>query len=231
MKKLTQVLQLSARMECLTNLHIGGTSDAIGIGEQDNPILRHPVTREPYVPGSSFKGCLRFQLEVCDDTKYDFNRGGRRFEGMPCACGDPQCLVCTIFGCHEVKGKKSPTRLIMRDAQLSQDSRERLGQALPGQFSASKTEVVMDRRTQTAHTDAGARPMEFVPSGAHFDVAFSLRIFEGDPQAEFLTFLAKGFDLVEQTYLGGQGSRGYGRVAFTVDGKKLSDHLRELADG
>ena len=229
MKKLQKTLEFSADMECLTNLHIGGTSDAIGIGEQDNPILRHPVTQEPYVPGSSLKGCLRFQLEIAEDTTtYSFNRGSR-FEGMPCTCGEPDCLVCTIFGCHEVRGKKSPTRLIMRDARLSENSRKELGDALPGQYASSKTEVIMDRRTQTAHT-AGARPMEFVPAGAHFDFAMALRVFDGDAEADFLTFLAQGFDLIEQSYIGGQGSRGYGRVAFAVGAGRLSDHLRELAN-
>src|SRR2546428_453537 len=35
-------------------MHIGGT---------DNPVIKHPVTQEPYIPGSSIKGKIRSLLE------------------------------------------------------------------------------------------------------------------------------------------------------------------------
>jgi CRISPR-associated protein Csm3 len=76
----------------------------------------------------------------------------------------------------------------------------------------------------------GPRTTERIPAGSSFDFAFSLRCFESDNIAEYLTFLAEGFELVEKHYLGGSGSRGYGEVAFVAeDGKPMSQHLREKA--
>jgi CRISPR-associated protein Csm3 len=61
--KLIEHVRITGRIICLTGLRIGGTKDDIEIGGMDNPIIRHPVTREPYIPGSSLKGKLRSMLE------------------------------------------------------------------------------------------------------------------------------------------------------------------------
>ncbi|MDR2392075.1 MAG: RAMP superfamily CRISPR-associated protein, partial [Planctomycetota bacterium] len=49
-----------------SGLRIGGSKDSVGIGETDNPIIRHPITNLPYIPGSSLKGKLRSLLELVD---------------------------------------------------------------------------------------------------------------------------------------------------------------------
>jgi len=50
-------------IEVITGLHIGGSSTIIEIGGKDNPVIKHPVTNEPYIPGSSLKGKMRSLLE------------------------------------------------------------------------------------------------------------------------------------------------------------------------
>ena len=51
---------IQGKIVCKTGLHIGGSSDAIDIGGSDNVIIRDPITGNPYIPGSSLKGKLRF---------------------------------------------------------------------------------------------------------------------------------------------------------------------------
>jgi CRISPR-associated protein Csm3 len=46
-----------------TGLHIGGGGETLDIGGIDKPVIRDPLTRQPYLPGSSIKGKLRAILE------------------------------------------------------------------------------------------------------------------------------------------------------------------------
>ncbi|WP_258556247.1 type III-A CRISPR-associated RAMP protein Csm3, partial [Fischerella thermalis] len=57
--KLTLTSQLSAE----TGLHIGGGGENLDIGGLDKPVIRDPLTKYPYLPGSSIKGKLRSILE------------------------------------------------------------------------------------------------------------------------------------------------------------------------
>jgi len=46
-----------------TGLHIGGGEENLDIGGVDKLVIRDPITRYPYIPGSSLKGKLRSILE------------------------------------------------------------------------------------------------------------------------------------------------------------------------
>lgn len=59
-----------------TGLHIGGGGENLDIGGLDKPVIRNPLTREPYIPGSSLKGKLRAILERLLDKP--LNRQGSR---------------------------------------------------------------------------------------------------------------------------------------------------------
>ena len=50
-------------IKCKTGLHIGGNNSGSGIGDVDMPVLRDPITRHPYICGSSLKGRMRERLE------------------------------------------------------------------------------------------------------------------------------------------------------------------------
>lgn len=203
-----------------SGLRIGGSQDMGGIGESDNPIIRHPITNLPYVPGSSVKGKIRCLLE----SKYseDSQRTGK-----PCACGE--CEICQLFGCGESKNLKTPTRLVFRDSQPTEETRKIWGDA--GVTSEVKTEVLIDRRKGSAFGRIGPRSSERIPAGSDFQFSFSLRCFEGDDLGKYLEVLAEGFDLVEKHYLGGSGSRGYGEVAFlSGEGTPMSVFLRKLRE-
>jgi len=219
--KMVEIVEFRGQLKVLgSGLRIGGEKGAPIIGETDNPIIRHPITQLPYVPGSSIKGKIRSLLESrhCPETQRT---------GLPCTCGT--CLVCQLFGCGESRSIQSPSRLVFRDCQPSDATRETWEEA--GTSSEVKTEVLIDRNKGLAYGRIGPRKMERIPAGSDFDFAFSLRYFEGDDLSAYYGLLAEGFELLEQHYLGGSGSRGYGEVAVvTEDGStSMAEQLRQKA--
>jgi len=202
-----------------SGLRIGGSKESVGIGETDNPIIRHPITRRPYVPGSSIKGKIRSLLEsrYCPQTQES---------GLPCKCGS--CFVCQLFGCGESRNIKSPSRLVFRDCQPTDETVKGWDEA--GVDSEVKTEVLIDRNKGLSYGHIGPRTMERIPAGSVFDFAFSLRYFEGDNVRDYLLKVAEGFELLEKHYLGGSGSRGYGQVQIVAkNGQSMAEFLREQA--
>ncbi len=56
-------LRITATLYVETGLHIGGGGETLDIGGLDKPVIRDPITQQPYLPGSSIKGKLRSILE------------------------------------------------------------------------------------------------------------------------------------------------------------------------
>ena len=82
-------------------------------------------------------------------------------------------------------------------------------------LSEAKYENVIDRQKGTAQHP---RQTERVPAGVRFDFDIRVKVLEDDDEASLLEMVALGIKLVEQDYLGGSGSRGYGRVKFHTNG-------------
>jgi CRISPR-associated protein Csm3 len=214
-----------------SGLHIGAGKDTIEIGGIDNPVIKHPHTGEPYIPGSSLKGKLRFLLEWAFQPLFQ----SVRQDGKPWGCDDKQSLVSDdpvlrIFGTAAKRDKWTggPTRLIVRDAFLAKDwLDEHIARGDP--LTEEKTEVVIDRIAGKAH-QIGPRHTERVPAGARLDFQMVFRMFDtGDGGArdrDCLNWLLAGLHLLEQDALGGSGSRGYGRVRFE-DLKVFGDGIEE----
>ncbi|MFB6272240.1 MAG: type III-A CRISPR-associated RAMP protein Csm3 [Salinibacter sp.] len=206
--KLDRYVTITGTLTCKSGLHIGGSKEDVEIGGMDNPIIRHPLTQEPYIPGSSLKGKLRTLLEYAEGKVETDGRGA----GEPCGCGREDCLVCRVFGPHKNSNHNlGPTRIIMRDARLADASRDEL-RALQEEglnHAEVKTENMIDRRTGVAKHP---RPVERVPAGAQFEFAASVRLFEHDDASEVLNFIRQGLDMLTKDTLGGSGTRGYGWV-------------------
>lgn len=218
--KMSRIEEFRGTLKVLgSGLRIGGSKEGISIGETDNPIIRHPITNVPYVPGSSVKGKIRSLLELkyCPNTQQT---------GLPCTCGE--CLVCQLFGCGKAQNIKTPSRLVFRDSQPTEETLRTWQEA--GVDSEIKTEVLIDRNKGLAYGRIGPRTMERIPAGSDFDFSFSLRVFEGDDVARYYDFLAEGFELLSKHYLGGSGSRGYGEVLIVAeDGTPMHEFLRRKA--
>jgi len=200
--------RFTATIRCETGLRIGASREMAGPGELESPIVRHPITRVPYIPGSSLKGKLRALLEL---------RHSKRTQetGFPCDCADyERCAVCRLFGCGDPRKSAQPTRLIFRDAVLTPPSAQALREAMEESgifFTEAKGEIAMNRARGTARPGS-LRQAERVPAGAEFAMEVVLRVFAGDDEEENLKALQEALDLLELDYLGGGGTRGYGKV-------------------
>ncbi|MBZ8182640.1 type III-A CRISPR-associated RAMP protein Csm3 [Oscillatoria salina] len=62
-KELLGKLVITSNLLVKTGLHIGGGGENLDIGGLDKPVIRDPITQQPYLPGSSLKGKLRAILE------------------------------------------------------------------------------------------------------------------------------------------------------------------------
>lgn len=221
--KLKEYIEIQGAIVLKEGLRVGGTKEAVGIGETDNPIIRHPITRKPYIPGSSIKGKIRSLLE----QKYS---EVSQKTGRPCDCGS--CFICSLFGCGSPSKGNEPSRLIFRDANLVIESEKELEDALPGSFVEIKTEIAMDRNKGRTITGS-LRQQERIPAGAKFGFAFTFRLFDEDnaKRKEYFAKLSDAFEMIEKDYVGGGGTRGYGQVEFlTADlSKHIFEYLRHLS--
>ena len=211
MKQIAQK-KLTGLIIVKTGLHIGAGNDKVEIGGMDNPIIRNPMTREPYIPGSSLKGKMRALLE------WQFDKVMPN-DGKPCSCGKPICEICRVFGSANSKKnnddakKRGPTRLIVRDAVLHEDDAEKFKNGKP--IIEEKSENSLNRITAAANP----RPIERVVPGIRFRFELVYRVIDdGDggkrDEEYFKTVVCKGLQLLENYYLGGGGSRGNGRIVF-----------------
>ena len=211
MEKLVKKIKIQTSITLMTGLHIGGSSDNVEIGGIDNPVIKLATRgNEPYIPGSSLKGKMRCLLEQ--------------------AAGSPQIgldeKVNNLFGINKEKNPKKedkPSKLIVRDAILSEESKQALLACdnLDMPYTENKWENVIDRTKGVAEHP---RQSERVPAGAVFNAEFVLNIWDDDNEEELMALFEKGIRLLENDYLGGSGSRGYGQVKFgEFDKKVLSD--------
>jgi len=204
--KLIEYAEIQKTLLCKEGLHIGGTKDDIEIGGLDNPIVRDPLTKVPYIPGSSLKGKLRSILEYAEGKISD--------NGDPHGCEDPKCLICLIFGAHgKLTRFVGPSRMIVRDAHLTEPSLKRLTEGLESGtlYTGLKQEVSINRKTGKA-SQAGPRTIEFVPAGTEFALHITIRIFDIDNKSQILSFVEEGLKRLGKDSLGGSGTRGYGWV-------------------
>lgn len=205
--KLKDYKKITGTLKCETGLHIGGSAEQIEIGGVDLPIIKHPISGEPFIPGSSLKGKMRSQMEKKLDK---FTQ-----DGKPCGCGQQDCLVCIVFGPHmNPKHNLGSTRILVRDAffnKKTRDEYERLTKDKGLSYIEKKTENLVLRTTGTAKDP---RSQERVPSGAEFDIEIVLQVYDTDNENGLIEFVKEGLRQVQHTYLGGFGSRGSGKVTF-----------------
>lgn len=220
--RLVAIKNITGVIRLRSGLHIGAGKDTVEIGGMDQPIIRDPVSRAPYIPGSSLKGKMRSLLET---SVFMQNPDTRKsvMDGYPCKCGKKTCPACTIFGSHaapkDCDDDLGPSRLLVRDACLTDTYRELFANGLLPM--ESKTENIIHRVKGVAEHP---RPLERVPAGTCFGLCMAFRVYEGDSDA-LLDYVWKGLKLIELDALGGGGSRGSGQVVFEnlqADGQPVS---------
>jgi len=219
---------IRGKISLKTGLHIGGSSETIEIGGMDNPVIKNPLTGDPYIPGSSLKGKMRSILEWKTGKIYT----GEDDPGKPHPwCKDRDCPICRIFGTSDNDAKIGPTRLIIRDSYLSKEVIEDIknkGLSL----TEEKYENVINRIT----AKAVPRPLERVPAGISFEFEMVYRIFDIDnvqkTDEDLYNYVLHGLKFIERDTLGGSGSRGCGQVEFIdlTDEKGNSIDLNNIGE-
>lgn len=223
--KLIKKLIYTGEIKLKTGLHIGGTNTALSIGGIDKLVVRNPLSKKPYIPGSSLKGKMRSLIEITDGTvsrkETDTGISYGPFDEQTERAG-------RLFGTSpkDAQDKKSrPSRLIVRDCELiTEDDKhpEYNFNNCDLLYTESKTEVSIDRVT----AQANPRTFERVPAGARFKLEMIVNIFQEDGETdeiiknkekELCKTLKDAIELLQDDYLGGQGSRGYGQIEFKVD--------------
>ncbi|MFM7365263.1 MAG: type III-A CRISPR-associated RAMP protein Csm3 [Cuspidothrix sp.] len=262
--KITLTCQLTAK----TGLHIGGGGENLDIGGLDKPVIRDPLTKYPYLPGSSIKGKLRATLERL--LNKPLNRSGsrdtRRYESDDLVDGFTEverdrfiryegartCQISRLFGstggpskgtnlwipiesakkeglfseknptkiiegenCVKIvdgiSGRNATSRLIIRDSHLHPDSATQLKQVDTGLFMTEwKFENNIDRVTAAANP----RQLERVPAGSKFNFELVYTVENAEQAVKDLENIAIALAFLEDDALGGNGSRGYGKVTF-----------------
>lgn len=225
-KKIMGKISITGKLICLTGLHIGSSKDNLEIGAIDASVVRDPVTRQPYIPGSSIKGKLRALLEKAKATELGIvgetnrrNIGTKNNSVYIHVCDEAEkainCDICRIFGSTGQNGGKNfPSRLIVRDAYLTEESVQKLSDIDTGLlYTEWKFENAIDRITSSANP----RQLERVPRGAEFAFELVYNVEDNATLEKDLENLQLAIRLLELDALGGHGSRGYGKVKVNIE--------------
>lgn len=216
-------LIIKGKIRCETGLHIGGMVEGYEIGGMDNPVIKDPITGYPYIPGSSLRGKMRSLLE--------WAKGLVNNDGDVHVCNNQGCPVCRSFGVPAEEGRAiGPTRLIVRDAWPTEETKKNLD-TLQREKGLPKVEWKSENVINRITSEATPRQIERVPKGSEFDFELVYGIYDvsdkGEKDIEHLKYVFEAIELLEDSTLGGYGSRGSGKISIKIEEmrlKKLEDY-------
>lgn len=218
MRKLIKKTIVKTRLTLLSGLHIGDSKDTTEIGGIDSPIVRRKDNREPYIPGSSLKGKVRCLLEQIDGAAKVGN----------------SAKINAVFGIAE-KNNTQTSRVIFRDAYFAKEDNDypleniyeilRDSEYTDMPFTEMKVENTIDRVLGKAK-DGGIRNIERIPPGVKFNIEVVINSFEKE-ENHAMELLVEGFKALNNDYLGGSGTRGYGQVKVELPGEEGSSWHEE----
>ena len=189
-------LEITGNIEVVTGMHIGGSSQFAAIGAVDSPVIRDTYSDRPMIPGSSLKGKMRSLLA----KKYNE-------KGINTKHDDDADEVIRLFGSAK-KNDIRKSRLIFSDTYLSNmDKLKELG-------LHSATEVKLENTINRLTAVANPRQIERTIRGSEFNLSM---IYDADKEEDIIEdfkTIAEGLKLLTYDYLGGHGSRGYGKIKF-----------------
>lgn len=191
---------ITGKIKVLTGLHIGTSGDFSAIGAVDNIVIRDTVTNKPIIPGSSLKGKMRYLLSR---AKYNSTLT------MPNIKKESDDIK-RLFGASEpvVLSRLQFCDMLLREKDYGRDV----------EFDLPYTEIKYENTIDRGTGVANPRQQERVPAGSEFDFRLIYNIentenMKEEVKCDFENILLM-FELLEDDYLGGHGTRGYGRVKF-----------------
>ena len=148
------------------------------------------------IPGSSLKGKMRTLLAKA------YNESVANKPDQDCE------RIKRVFGSAE-KDNIKKSRIQISDMILSNDK------DLRKKGLNSLTEVKFENTINRATAVANPRQIERVVRGSEFDLDILYEVDNMDDLYEDIELIAEAFKMLQYDYLGGSGSRGYGKVKFT----------------
>lgn len=201
---------ITGTIVCKTGLHIGGSNDSVEIGGSDNVVIRDSITKRPFIPGSSLKGKLRSLIEL-NDPVFVTQLVEKMKENKDITGNEESDIAVKVFGGSvENKTLKFPTRIIVRDSFPTEETIEmwdKYNDVIDG------AELKYENRLNRVKSEATPRNIERVPKGSKFSFEIIFSYYDEDESNNIMTIIGAMTQL-EDNYLGGSGSRGFGQVAF-----------------
>lgn len=234
--KLTEIKKLEGTITLKSGLHIGSGNMEMHIGGTDSPVIKHPHTLEPYIPGSSLKGKVRSLLEM-ESGLMIYTEGDvvsskilqkNEVKNNPELKAKCEAIL-KIFGSSgadkEDETGFGPTRVSFADCYLDDEWREK-AKDNRWLLTEEKPENVIDRIKGTV-AGAGVRFIERVPEGTKFRFLVTFKILQ-DGDEKLFDELLRGLKLLEMDALGGSGSRGYGRIEFEFNDRAINEKFKNM---
>ncbi len=230
--KLMEIKKLEGTLILKSGLHVGSGNMEMHIGGTDSPVIKHPHTLEPYIPGSSLKGKVRSLLEMASGLMIHTNGGvvSTKILGKNSLSAQEKNKakeIIKIFGSggddKEENPDIGPTRVSFADCYLD-EKWKRQAQTNRWQLTEVKSENSINRIKGTAENP---RFIERIPEGTEFSFALTFKVLDEGDEALFDKIL-EGLKLLELDALGGSGSRGYGRIAFEFKDTEIQDKFKNL---
>jgi len=221
--QLVSLKEIKGVITLRSGLHIGAGDMEMRIGGTDNPVIKHPHTQEPYIPGSSIKGKVRSLLEMRSGLMMSTEgkplslKALRKVQKEGDEKGAEECLrILKLFGVSGADDQETlplgPTRVSFADCPLHPEWRKGAVSDARRTLIEVKSENSINRIKGTAENP---RFTERVPAGVQFE--FSVTLKQLEPEEDLLDLLMEGLKLLELDALGGSGSRGYGRIVFQFE--------------
>ena len=187
-------IQITGKFEVVTGMHIGGGSAFAAIGAVDSSVIKDTQSKLPMIQGSSLKGKMRTLL-------------AKRYNDRIVEPDNDAPEIIRVFGSAK-KGQTHPSRIIVADMIMSNS--EELHKKEINSMTEVKFENTISRQTAVANP----RQIERVIRGAQFDLDIIYEVEAVDEILSDMRLVAEGMKLLQYDYLGGHGSRGYGKVKF-----------------
>ena len=230
--RLVEIKKLEGTITLKSGLHIGSGNMEMHIGGTDSPVIKHPHTLEPYIPGSSLKGKVRSLLEMESGLMVHTDGNVVSSKTLQKVSNDHELkdkceAILKIFGSSgadiEDETGFGPTRVSFADCYLDNEWKNK-AKDNRWLLTEEKSENVINRIKGTAEHP---RFIERVPEGTKFKFLVTFKVLQDDDNL-FDDFLLKGLKLLEMDALGGSGSRGYGRIAFEFNDQPLNEKFHSL---
>lgn len=187
-------IEITGKIEVVTGMHIGGSEAFAAIGAIDSPVIKDTLTNKPIIPGSSLKGKLRTLL-------------AREYNNKVTEPDGDDERILRLFG--SAKNKKR-SRILISDMHMCNEAE------LRDRGLTSLTEVKYENAINRATGKANPRQIERAIRGTAFDLSIIYEVNDENINEieEDMNNLIFGMKLLQYDYLGGSGSRGYGKVKF-----------------